>query len=49
MFAKGLTVKVLSDPKRECQCVDGLYVNCTLCHMIKGKCYVMFELRTPFY
>jgi hypothetical protein len=48
VFTKGLMVKVLSDPKTGCPCVDGLYVHCTLCQMAKGKDDVVFTLRTPF-
>jgi hypothetical protein len=48
MFAKGLMVKVLFDPKTQHPCVDGLYVRCTLCQMAKGKGDAVFTLRTPF-
>lgn len=48
MFAKGLMVKVLYDPKTRHPCVDGLYVRCTLCQMAKGKGDAVFTLRTPF-
>lgn len=48
MFVKGLMVNWLFDPKTGASCVEGLYVQCMLCQMAKGKGDAIFSLRTPF-
>ena len=48
MFAKRLMISWLFDPKTGVSCVEGLYVQCMLCQMAKGKGDAIFSLRTPF-
>ncbi len=48
MFEKGLMVKINQNPKTGQTCVEGLFVQCTLCQMAKGKGNGVFTLRYPF-
>jgi hypothetical protein len=48
LFEKGLVRKVLVDPATNRPCMEGLFVQCVLCLLSKGKRDGVLTLQTPF-